>query len=345
MLFTAQMEEGLLRYGPYCVVLSLLVIASCRNESAREAPTGSGSSERYILDEGTPPISAIRGYTSLRGDTALIADERGEIFLLIADRRVGRIGARGSGPCEYQALTSYTVAGDTVFVLDHRQGKLVGYSVKDGSCLSELVAPDLARFSALIKVGPWFYFTVTSYNTSLPPESVLLYRMSLSGEFTPLDLRKSDLDADLLMMPIKAAQLRQIRERKGEIYFLLPLSHKVWRYNVNTGQVWSFDLVHESAGITEYANSTDFQAVAAAIGEVEMEIDLFLLDDYIAISSRRPGGWMRSLYSYTGELNSREEVTGKMVFEEEGIFYNVVSGDEDDDTRPFRIKPIELRAL
>ncbi len=321
------------------MALSLLMIASCRNDAPKTGPVASDSVERHIFDDGVPPISAINSYTPLRGDSALVVDNRDHIFLLVSNRRTRIVGTLGEGPCEYQDVTTYSVVGDTVFVLDHRRGKLVGYSVIDGACLSEFVSPDLSRFSATVRAGSWFYFTRTNYTTTLDPQTVLLYRLSLAGELAPLDLQKSDLVADLLMAPIRlGGRLKQIKEKDGGLYFLLPFSHKVWRYDLQDGRVSSFDLIHDSSSIAEHANSLDVNAISSAVCKTEMEMDFFLLDEYIAVASRIRGKWMRSLYSYSGVFMAREEVSGDMMFEEKGVFYEIVPGDVD--TRPFVLKPV-----
>ena len=333
--------RSVLWYQTCCVALLLLMVASCRNDASRTEPVVSDFPERYVIDEGTPPIGAINGYTPLRGDTALAVDNRDEIFLIVSDRRVGMIGAKGVGPCEYQDVTAYSVAGDTLFILDRGLGRLVGYSVRDGACLSEFVDPFLTHFTGVSKAGPWFYFTMSSYSTPLDPETVLLYRLSAAGEFIPLELRKSDLDADLLMMPINTGRLRHIKERDGVIYFLLPLTHKVWSCNVHDGSVSYFDLKHDSADISAHANVPDLAAAAGIVRDIEMELDLFLLDEYIAVGSNIRGKWMRSIYSYAGELKAREEVSGDMVFEESGVVYRTVS--QDHESRSFLIEPVESK--
>ncbi len=321
-----------------CCAALLLMVASCRNDASSPEPVVSDVPERYVIDEGMPPIANVNGYTPLRGDTALVVDNRDGVFLIVSDRREGMIGTKGVGPCEYQDVTAYSVAGDTLFILDRGQGRLVGYSVKDGACLSELVDPFLTRFTGVSKAGPWFYFTMSSYSTPLDPETVLLYRMSAAGEFMPLELRKSDLDADLLMMPIKTGGLKHIKERDGVIYFLLPLTHKVWSCNVHDGSVSYFDLIHDSADISAYANVPDLEAAARVVRDIEMELDLLLLDEYIAVKSNIRGKWMWSIYSYAGELEAREEVSGDMVFEESGVVYRIVP--QDHESRSFLIEPV-----
>ncbi len=330
--------QYVLWYKVCCAALLLLMVASCRNDASKTEPVVSDVSERYVIDEGMPPIAAINGYTPLRGDTALVVDNSDEIFLIVSDRREEMIGTKGVGPCEYQDVTAYSVAGDTLFILDRGLGRLVGYSVRDGTCLSEFVDPFLTHFTGVSKTGPWFYFTMSSYSTPLDPETVLLYRLSAAGEFIPLELRKSDLGADLLMMPIKAGRLKHIKERNGVIYFLLPLTHKVWSYNVHDGSVSYFDLTHDSADISAYANVTDFTAAMGIVRDIEMELDLFLLDEYIAVGSNIRGKWMRSIYSYAGELEAREEVSGDMVFEESGVVYRIVP--QDHESRSFLIEPV-----
>lgn len=339
LLLSYRCGRSVSRFRTCCAVLALLLVASCRNDASKTEPVVSDSPERYLIDEGIPPIAAINGYTPLRGDTALVVDNSDEIFLIVSDRRVGMIGAKGDGPCEYQDVTAYSVAGDTLFVLDRGLARIVSYSVREGACLSEFSDPLLIRFTGLSKVGQWFYLTRGSYTTPMNSETVLLYRLSAAGEFTPLELRKSDLEADLLMMPIKTSRLKHIKERDGVLYFLLPLTHKVWSYDVHDGSVSYFDLIHDSADIAAYANVADLATVAGIVGDIEMDGDLFLLDEYIAVGSNIHGKWMRSLYSYTGELRAREEVSGDMVFEESGVFYNIVA--QDDESRSFLIVPVE----
>ena len=114
--------------------LLLLMMACGQNASTNtdaeteEAP--SDSPERYIFDDADPPISGIRAYRSLGADSALIVDSRNGIFLLVSDRRVSTLGASGEGACEFQRVTSFAVVGDTVFVLDRLQGRLLGYSIR-----------------------------------------------------------------------------------------------------------------------------------------------------------------------------------------------------------------------
>lgn len=305
---------------------------------ADEAP--SDSPERYIFDDADPPISGIRAYTPLGADSALIVDLEG-FFLIVSDRRVSTFGTLGEGACEFQSITSFSVVGDTVFVLDHRQGRLLGYSIRSGECLSEFISQELTQFSAMIRVGKSFYFTRNSVNAATAPEAVLLSKMDTQGNFTPLDLRKPDLGVDLLPMSLSTPRLAQIKEKDGVIYFLLPLTHKVWTYNILEDQVSHFDLVHDSPDISNMSDSRDLAALSEVVGKIEIEVDIFLSDTHFVVVSRNEGGWMRSRYSYSGELIAREEVSGDLHLEEGGKFYELVA--IDDLPRAFVFTPIELK--
>ena len=174
---------------------------------------------RYVFDDGDPPISGIRAYRPLGGDSVLIVDTRSGIFLLDSDRRVSTLGTLGEGASEFQGVTSFSVVGDTVFVLNRRQGRLLGYSIRGCKCLSEFISQELAKFSAMIRAGASFYFTRSSVNATPDPETVLLYRMDTQGNFTPLDLRKSYLGVDLFQIPVRTPRLAQIKEKDGTMYF------------------------------------------------------------------------------------------------------------------------------
>ena len=335
------------RYFPYVFVLLLLLLSVACGQNAstttdtRADESPSDSPERYIFDDADQPISGIRAYRSLGADSALIVDNRRGIYLLVSDRRASTLGASGEGACEFRGITSFSVVGDTVFVLDRLQGRLLGYSIRSGECLSEFISQELVKFSAMIRVGGSFYFTRNSVNAATAPETVLLSKMDTQGNFTPLDLRKSDLGVDLLLVPIRTVRLAQIKEKDGVIYFLLPLTHKVWAYNILEDQVSRLDLLHESPDISNMSDSGDLAAISEVVGKIELESDIFLFDAYLIVASRNEGGWMRSRYSYSGELLAREKVSGDMQLEEGGDFYELVA--IDDLPRAFVFTPIELK--
>ncbi|MCY4673811.1 MAG: hypothetical protein OXD43_08640 [Bacteroidetes bacterium] len=186
-----------------------------------------------------------------------------------------------------------------------------------------------------------FYFTRNSVNAATDPETVLLYRMDTKGNFTPLNLRKSDLGIDLLPIPIRTGRLAQIKEKDGVIYFFLSHTHKVWAYNILEDQVSHFDLVHDSPDISNMSDSPNLAAISEVVNKIEFETDIFLFDDHLVVASRNESGWMRSQYSYSGELLAREEVSGDLHLEEGGEFYELVA--IDDLPRAFDFTPIELK--
>ena len=230
-------------------------------------------------------------------------------------------------------------------MLNRPQGRLLGYSIGSGECLSEFISQELSKFSAMIRVGSSFYFTMNSVNAATDPETVLLYRMDTQGNFTPLDLRKLDLGVDLLSVPVRNLRLAQIKEKDGVIYFLLSTTHKVWAYNILEDQVSHFDLVHDSPDISNMSDSQDLMALFEVLEEMESERDVFLFDDHFVVGSLagtvNDGSWMRSRYAYSGELLAREEVSGDMHLEEGGEFYELVA--IDDLPRAFVFTPIELK--
>ncbi|MYF41436.1 MAG: hypothetical protein F4146_04250 [Rhodothermaceae bacterium] len=343
---TPTSEIGFAGGSGTAVGLLLLLTVACGQNASTTTDTQtdkapSDSPERYIIDDADPPSSGIRAYRSLEADSALIVDSRNGIFLLVSDRRVSTLGASGEGACEFQRVTSLSVVGDTVFVLDRLQGRLLGYSIRSGECLSEFSSRELNKWSAMIRVGGSFYFTMNRFNAATAPETALLSRMDTQGNITPLDLRKSDLGADLLLANISTVRLAQIKEKDGVVYFLLPFTHKVWAYNIRENRVSNFDLVHDSPDISNMSDSRDLAALSEVVGKIESEIDIFLFDAHLVVASRNESGWMRSQYSYSGELLAREEVSGDLHLEEGGEFYELVA--IDDLPRAFVFTPIELK--
>ena len=299
------------------------------------------ASAQYIRDTGSPPIAEIVAYVPLGPDSALAIDNREAVFLLVSDERVATIGSIGEGPCQYTDVTSFATAGDTLLVLDRRLGRVVQYSISRGDCAGETTSPGLAGVSGIAAAGGSWFFIAEGYAAPTDPEKPLLFAMREGGELAPLALTKGDLDANMLLMPVRLrGRFKQIRSKQGRVYFLLPYSHRVWSYDVRTSEVAYFELEHEETDISAYAEETDLARVARAISSLDTHFNLFLLERHIAVQSRVNNGWMLGLYTYAGDLLFREELPEMIAFERGGKFFALEATMED--SRPYRIRPIPL---
>ncbi len=295
---------------------------------------------RYVSDDGIPPISAIIGYSVIGADSAIAIDNTESIFLLESDRRTKKIGQNGDGPCEVWDVTSFAVVGDTIFVLDSSLGRITGYSISSGDCTAEVVHPELTAFSAIGKAGGWFYLVRTKYISVAPPEEPLLYRFSASGVLESLDLTIADLETDLLMVPVRIGRgVRQLREKDGAFYFLLPFSHRVWRYDTRTRRVSSISLVNDSPDISQYSNSTDPATISRIVPQLEFESNLFLLGDHLAVLSNFERKWKLGLYSYSGDLLVKDAVSDQIIFEEGSNYYTLI--ETESETNPYAIRVVD----
>ena len=81
--------------------------------------------------------------------------------------------------------------------------------------------------------------------------------------------------------------------------------------------MFHFDLEHDSPDISNPSDSRDLAALSEVVGEIELEINIFPFDDHFVIGSLNEGSWMRSRYAYSGELSSREEVSGICIWRKE----------------------------
>lgn len=171
---------------------------------------------RHLTDVGTPPISAVISYTTIGNDAAIVVDNANNIFQVISDQRTNTIGQSGLGPCEFQEVTSYTVVGDTLYVLDAKQGRITGHHISGGDCVAEIGLPELARFASIGRVGGSFYLAMTKYTSVTPSDETLLYRLSASGALEPLRLTVADLEADLILASGRMGRrISRIKEKDG----------------------------------------------------------------------------------------------------------------------------------
>ena len=277
---------------------------------------------RYITDDDNPPISDIEGYFPIGSDSAIVADNTGALFLLVSDRKIRMIGQQSEGPCAHTDVTSFVVAGDTVFVLDRRLGRITGYAINSGTCLMEIRNPELSSFRRLGRVGGWFYLVATSYSATTPEDESLLYRMNASSKLESLALTKSSIAANLMPMPLLFGRsLVYIREAEGVLFLVLPQTHRIWKYNTRNGAVSFFELEHDSPN---FGPVKDLAQASKVISEIEMERDLFLLTDHIAVFSTGAGDARLSLYSYEGDLIARGPVSETPMFSSGTRWYPLI---------------------
>ena len=221
-------------------------------------------------------MSGVIGYSEIGQGRAIAVDNDAGLFLIESDHRNTKIGMAGEGPCEIRQVSSFAVVQDTLFVLDNRQGRIIGYSISTGACVDEVTDSDLTDVSSLSSVNGSYYLVSAKYTSMTPPDWPLLFRMGAGGGLEPLDLAVEDLEADRLLVSVTIGRrTSQIRVKDGELFFLLPFSHRVWKYDTRTLEVSSIELAHDSGDISGYAQSADPNDISEAISRLESEWDLF----------------------------------------------------------------------
>ena len=271
---------------------ALLVQSGCvdtsSNQDGSQVRTNEASSDtepRYLTDEGTPPMMSVIKYAPVSDGLALVVDADDGLFVIESDRRTQMIGRRGTGPCEFEEITSMSVVGDTVFVLDREQTRIVGYSIDAGDCLADLSHPRLIEFTKIGRSDGWYYLLKSKVSSLFPSDLVLLHRIDDAGTHEPLGLTPSDLQADLLMHPVQRGTWNgEIQVRNKNLYFTIPLTHRVWSYNTQSGEVSSFELEHSSIDISGYADM-DNSTVPEILPKLEFESAPFLFEDHLSVQT------------------------------------------------------------
>lgn len=301
-----------------CLVAAIFIGVAACTVAAQDGPS------RFLVDDGSPPMSAVIGYAEIGQNKAIAVDNNAGLFLIESDRRTKKIGLAGDGPCAIRRVGSFTVVQDTLFVLDNRQGRIIGYLISTGECVAEIVNPELAEVNSLSRVGGWFYLVATGYSSVSPENQSLLYRLHAASSFEPLPLAVKDLESNMLLAPIRVGRrTSQIRVKDKVLYFLLPFSHRLWRYDTQTAELSSIRLLNDSPDISAHTQTADFEIVGEVISQLESELDLFLLDDYIAVMSNYKSQWRLGLYSYDGEVMAKGEVSRHVNFASGGRFYSL----------------------
>ena len=316
--------------GVICLVFSVHMSASAQDPAPR-----------YLVDDGDPPMSAVIGYATIGSDSAIVVDNTHGIFLFVSDRREKTIGQKGRGACEHQRVKSFSVDGDTIFVLDHQLGRIIGYSIHSGDCVSEIGMPELSDFAQIGRFDNQFYLAKTEYNSASASDDDLFYTLDQDNQLQPLGLTVGDLSADLLLVPIRTRrQISNIKSKGDQLYFILPFSHRVWQYDPKTNSFSSFTLQNESPDISRYATSTDLENLAKLMPQLERELDLFLLENEVVVMSNFESNFILRRYGYNGEFLSEERELGYIDFEEDGRLYSLESTESESEV--YQIKSVDL---
>lgn len=330
------------------VTLVVVVLAGCQSSDRGPASTQvtpvPPEPSRYLVDEGMPPVAGIIKYLPVGQDSALTVDFEGGVYLFIDDRRAGMLGRRGRGPCEYEEVTSLSVVGDTVFIFDRRLTRILGYSIGTGECEAEVSHPDLIRVGKFGRVGGWYYVLHSSVTSWLPEDYVLLHRLDDEGTLEPLELTVGDLQAHFFSQGVQLRSWRgEIQEHEGGLYFTIPLSHRVWRYDIQSGEAESFEIVHSSLDLADYGD-VDPSEQPEMFEKLEMKLDPFLFDDHLSLRSYKNGTWYLGLYTYEGDLIAKDSVADFIRFTEGGSYYALVGTDSETEIYEIRrvIPPVEL---
>lgn len=294
------------------MLLASLSLSACVADSDRQnahveaRSSDADSSRRYIIDEEPPLISGIAAVEHVGRDSLLIVDDRLTAFLIVGREKQISIDAQGDGPCQYQRLTAFDVATDSLFVLDAGRGKVLSFSLRDGRCGNEYQNPELVKFRSMAHVDGSFYLTVHSFALRSPADQPLLYRLTPGNELTPLSLTRGQIEASMLVAPVSIPAL-PMRVSGERLWFLLPQVHRLFWLETASGEVSSMPLQHDSVSLEAFEDETDPDVVMDLVrNELEMETDFFLLPERIAVLSRKGSGdarrWMLRYYTYSGEV-------------------------------------------
>jgi hypothetical protein len=136
--------------------------------------------EKFSIDDSQQYLSTNPQYTSISQDSALIADSQG-YYLYVNQKFVKIIGKIGSTSGEYKFNKAYTINGDTLFIYDQVNSKIIGYSLTTNTCIYEKYSPVVAQKLATSILRHSNYFILGDcayYPSELRPQNnifALLY--------------------------------------------------------------------------------------------------------------------------------------------------------------------------
>lgn len=314
-----------------------------------------GALQQVPIQDAEAPLDAVHFVEPIGEDSLIIADGTGRLALFVDGAYATDLGEQGQGPCEHQSMLATDRYTSLVFGLDRSQQRILAYDAASGACLGQIQSSDLRRATGLASAESNLFLTRGQYTSQTESDTPLFFRVDREQEVEgePVEgavvveasFTLADLDPVLLPVPIS---VRTPVETHGtSVYFALPLSPKIVRYDRETEQFSSFEIDLALPTDDEVASLAPEDLLSLVEREIEFVEHLHVTDDHhVVVASRRGTGadgvWRVQVYDHNGTKQADQTVEHQIVDLTGEHILQLVTGETEDTVYTVRQVPYAL---
>jgi hypothetical protein len=323
-----------------------------QSQGSREMKMMKASEKLIPLNDSKQFLGQDPVYFLLGNDSALIIGRR-FIHLYVNNSFHRSLGTLGRGPKEYGSVNAFSVSGDTLFILDDTNAKIVGYSVSNATCLYELKSAIFIAqgLTSIIRKDGRFILANCQY---VPQEFIkanvegsgtesLFWMLYDNGEAQPLDFQRKNLNFYDVFPLISGPYMgRGLRAKGNFVYACFHLAKQAVILDLTTLTFRTVDIQLDIADPTKKITLDKI-----TFNGLDLVENIFPLSDGFAINSKVVRNdkvkQIIRFYSDTGEykgflVNNHSEIftnTGAWLSHLTDTEYRILYTNRPEDKSPF----------
>jgi hypothetical protein len=312
-----------MHYKKYTFILLFLSFGVV-NVDAQSIETG--TPQQVPLQDAEAPLDAVHFVEPVGQDSLVIADRAGRLALFVDGAYATDLGEQGQGPCEHQSILTTSRYASLLFGLDRGQQRLLAYDSESGACIGQIQSSDLRRATGLASTESNLFLARGQYASQAEPDTPLFFRVEREQEtedepvegtvVVETSFTLADLDPALLPVPLSVRT--PVETHGASVYFALPLSSKIVRYDRETERFSSFEIDLALPTADEVASLALEDLLPLVDRDIEFVEHLHVTDNHVVVASRRGTGadgvWRVQVYDHNGTKQADQTVEHQIVY-------------------------------
>lgn len=301
-----------------------------------------GAPQQVPIQDAEVPLDAVHFVEPIGEDSLVIADGTGRLALFVDGAYATDLGEQGQGPCEHQSILATDRYEALLFGLDRGQQRLLAYDAASGACLGQIQSSDLRRATGLASTESNLFLTRGQYTSQTESDTPLFFRVEreqtvedgpaegtvvVEASFTLADL-------DPVLLPVPLSVRTPVETHGTSVYFALPLSSKIVRYDRETERFSSFGVNLALPTADEVASLAPEDLLPLVESDIEFVEHLHVTDDHVVVASRRGTGpdgvWRVQVYDHGGAKQGVHTFERQIVSLTEKYIVQLMTGETEE---------------
>lgn len=284
-----------------------------------------GAPQQVPIQDTEAPLNAVNFVQPVGQDSLVIADRAGRLALFVNGAYATDLGEQGQGPCEHQSILTTGRYASLLFGLDRGQQRVLAYNFASGACTGQMQTSEVHRATGLASTESNLFLARGQYTSQTEPDTPLFFRVEREQEVEDEPAEGSVVvetsftlaDLDPVSFPVPLSVRTPVETHETSVYFALPLSPKIVRYDREAEQFSSFEIDLALPTADEVASLAPEDLLPLVESDIEFVEHLHVTDDHVVVASRRGTGadgvWRVQVYDHDGTKQAAQTVEHQIV--------------------------------